>query len=159
MHWYCIWKENSHKEGTFSDIFSLSSKCELRDPLVWILLARWKEKRKYIDCFAQGAVAFVEVFLRGELGALGEKKPNCSQVLPCPVPSKVSFYFDICINLKGRHLFFIFKNYCWSKVDLQCFYFYNVFTFCCTSKWISYTYTYIHCFLDSFPIKVIKDIE
>ena len=31
-------------------------------------------------------------------------------------------------------------------VDLQC-----CVSFCYTAKWISYTYTYIHSFLDSFP--------
>ena len=78
---------------------------------------------KYIDCFAQGAVAFVEGFLRGELGASGEKKPNCSQILPWRVPSKARFYCDICINLKGRHLFLFLKIIVGVKLI------YNVFTF------------------------------
>ena len=37
-----------------------------------------------------------------------------------------------------------------SIADLQC-----CISFRCTAKWISYTYTYILLFLDSFPIKVI----
>ena len=38
-------------------------------------------------------------------------------------------------------------NFYWSRVDLQCW-----VSFCCTAKWISYTYTHVHSFLDSFPI-------
>ena len=47
------------------------------------------------------------------------------------------------------HLKCIFfkKNFHWSIVDLQC-----CVRFGCTAKWFSYTYTYIHSFLDSFPI-------
>ena len=43
-------------------------------------------------------------------------------------------------------------NFYWSLVDLQC-----CISFRCTAKWISYTYTYIHSFLDSFPIQVITE--
>ena len=53
-------------------------------------------------------------------------------------------------------LFFIsiiyFLNFYWSIVDLQCF-----ASFRYTTKWISYTYTYAHSFLDSFPIKAITE--
>ena len=48
--------------------------------------------------------------------------------LPCPSP---------CILL---------KKFYWSIVDLQC-----CVSFCHTVKWISYMYTYVHSFLDSFP--------
>ena len=43
--------------------------------------------------------------------------------------------------------FFFLKNFYWSIVDLQC-----CVSFRYTAKWISYTYTYIHSVLDSFPI-------
>ena len=43
------------------------------------------------------------------------------------------------------------KNY-WNLVDLQC-----CVSFKCIVKSISYTHTYIHSFLDSFPIKVISE--
>lgn len=99
-HLYSIWKENSHNKGN-SDTFSLSFKWESRDPLLWILLVRWKEKCKCNNCFAWGAVAFLERFHRGGLGA--REKNASSKILPWPVPPKASFYCDIFINLKGRH--------------------------------------------------------
>ena len=43
-----------------------------------------------------------------------------------------------------------FKNFYWSIVDLQC-----CVRFRCTAKWICYTY--IHSFLDFFPIYAITE--
>ena len=40
----------------------------------------------------------------------------------------------------------VFKKLYWSRVDLQCW-----VSFCHTARWISYTYTYMHSFLDSTP--------
>ena len=45
------------------------------------------------------------------------------------------------------NLFCFVFNFYWNIVDLQ-----HCVSLCCTAKWISYTYTYIHSFLDSFPI-------
>ena len=42
---------------------------------------------------------------------------------------------------------FAFCCCCWSLVDLPC-----CVSFSCTAKWISYTFTYIHPFVYSFPI-------
>ena len=47
---------------------------------------------------------------------------------------------------------FSFFNFYWSIVDLQC-----CVSFRCTAKWVTYTNTYIHSFLDSFPISVITE--
>ena len=47
-------------------------------------------------------------------------------------------------EMKGLEVDFFFF---WHTVDLQC-----CVSFRFTANWISYTYTYIHSFLDSFPI-------
>ena len=56
--------------------------------------------------------------------------------------------------LKFRILFFftlIFIIY-WSIIDLQ-----YCISFRCTAKWPSYSHTYTHSFVDSFPIKVVAE--
>ena len=45
-------------------------------------------------------------------------------------------------------------NFYWSIADLQ-----SCVSFCCTAKWISYMYTYIHSFLDSIPYRLLQNIE
>ena len=63
-------------------------------------------------------------------------------------------YMSICIHIFNDHFFLFVFVFC-------CFGFFKIFeyswlticvSFRCTVKWISSTYTYIHCFLDSIPM-------
>ena len=70
-----------------------------------------------------------------------------SSMLP---PTEIlNFFKNACGNCtyreKMQFLFFSCLNFYWSRVDLQC-----CVSFCCTAKWISYTYTCIHSFLFRF---------
>ena len=75
---------------------------------------------------------------------------NC---IPFPASYSIarnSFWHWTSINVEQlQQLSFLvfFLNFSWSIVDLQC-----SVNFRCTAKWISYTYTYIHSFLDSLHI-------
>ena len=51
------------------------------------------------------------------------------------------------LKLKPNLLPLFFLSFYWSIVDLQC-----CVNFRCTAKWICYTCTHTHSFLDSFPI-------
>ena len=62
----------------------------------------------------------------------------------------VSLHRGICLyEIERRDWLTLIKVFIlhWSIVDLQC-----CVSFRCTAKWLSYTYTYIHCFSNSFPI-------
>ena len=75
---------------------------------------------------------------------------GCFSTLP-PWPSKALLWSWLW---KGQGLPLFFFSFYWSMVDLQC-----CVTFYCTAKWLNYTYTYIHSFLDSFPIWSLQSIE
>ena len=55
--------------------------------------------------------------------------------------------FNFSISPSNEHPGLIAFRMDWTIVDLKC-----GVSFCYTAKWISYTYTYIHSFLHSFPI-------
>ena len=58
-------------------------------------------------------------------------------------PHSISQVESWCFSIFGK------KSY-WGIIDLEC-----CASFCYTAKWFSYTYTYIHSFWDSSPIKII----
>ena len=61
--------------------------------------------------------------------------------------------FSLVRKIFYLYLFVFFKNFFWSRVDLQC-----CISFRCIAKWTSYPCTHLHSFfwlfvfLDSFPI-------
>ena len=71
---------------------------------------------------------------------------------------KSIFYYDIIrkiFQLTQQYLLInLFQNFYWSIVDLQCY-----VSFRYTAKWINYTYTCIHSFVDSFPVESLQSIE
>ena len=56
------------------------------------------------------------------------------------------FLFFLNVGMKGISLCFLKFIFCWSVIDLQCI------NLCCTSKWISHMYIYVHFLLDSIPV-------
>ena len=66
--------------------------------------------------------------------------------------SELWAFLCVCFFIILMYFILLKKFFYWSVVDLQC-----CVSFRCTAKWISYTYTYIHSFLGSFPIYVITE--
>ena len=73
--------------------------------------------------------------------------PNCISTLEMGIISRTIWFFliDFLFFQLCKSLYFCC---CWSIVDLQ-----SCVNFCCTAKWLSYTYTY--CFLYSFLLWLI----
>ena len=65
----------------------------------------------------------------------------------CQLSPHTSTDLECSLSRQAPHFFF---NFYWSIVDLQC-----CVSFSCTAKWINYTY--IHSFLDSFPIEATTE--
>ena len=68
-----------------------------------------------------------------------------------------SLYYDGYTFCRCRKTFFSFEDFYWSIGDLLIVDILRCIIFKCTAKWISYTYTYIHSFLDSVSIEAITE--
>ena len=121
------------------------------DPLAWGYSPTWHNPAAfyflfiYLFCllvfkhksFPAKLGTFFKVRIRGLSTTLASRAQELP--LPCSLWTMSLFFFNF--------IFLFSKNVYWSIVDLQC-----CISYCYTAKWISYTYTYIHSFLDSFPI-------
>ena len=68
-----------------------------------------------------------------------------------------SLYYDGYTFYRCRKTFFSFEDFYWSIGDLLIVDIKRCIIFKRTAKWISYTYTYIHSFLDSVSIEAITE--
>ena len=74
-------------------------------------------------------------------------------LLICSIYSSVYMSTPISQFISSHSL--LFKNFYWSRVDLQ-----GCISFRCTAKLISYTHTYIHFFFQILcPYRVLQSIE
>ena len=85
------------------------------------------------------------------------KQTGASNVHKCPNSTRsrhsimcMDFSVRMCITVENQMPISLKKIFFWSIVDLQC-----CVKFRCTAEWISYTY--IHFYLDYFPIQVITE--
>ena len=72
------------------------------------------------------------------------------KVLMSGVPHWLAGFSEASSEASNIYIRILKKIFFWSVVGLK-----SWVSFCCIAKWISYTYKYIHSFLDSFPIYVI----
>ena len=99
----------------------------------------WPKQQQCI--FSQSCRLGIQDHSVSSVGTFWSLAPRFAETTLCP-----HVVLPLCVPVSKSFLFLkLFFN--WGIVALQC-----CVSFRCATKWISYTYTYLHSLLDFFPI-------